>query len=38
MTRHEEDIFIKERTKLANNEFEAIGVDPTQAAWLEGEM
>jgi hypothetical protein len=38
MTKHEEEIFIRERTKLANNEFDVIGVDPTQLAWLQGEM
>ncbi|KAG0196960.1 hypothetical protein BGX28_009526 [Mortierella sp. GBA30] len=34
MTKAEEEIYKKERTKLANNEFETISVDAVNAKWI----
>lgn len=38
MTKGEEEIYIKERIRLANNDFDVIGVDPNQASWLRESM
>ncbi|KAI8363294.1 ribonuclease H-like domain-containing protein [Mortierella sp. GBAus27b] len=34
MTKKDEEIYIRERTRIANNDFDVIGVDPAQRAWL----
>ncbi|KAF9109326.1 hypothetical protein BGX27_007748 [Mortierella sp. AM989] len=35
LTRSEEDNFRKERAKFVNNEYDVIGVEPSQVEWLE---
>ncbi|KAI7820774.1 ribonuclease H-like domain-containing protein [Gamsiella multidivaricata] len=35
MTKADEESYRKERTRIANNDFQTIGVDPTMRAWLD---
>lgn len=34
MTKAEEEVYSRERTKMANNEFETIAVDAMNAQWI----